>query len=128
MSINFGFLIGSVVKIVGVLAYVYGLLWVLGQKNKLLKIGGVILAFAIVQLALTSFGNFQLFNDFDRGLLFQACTMTMVAIGLNLIYGFNGQFSLGQWGFYGIGAYTAADITFRWVAGDARACWWRGPA
>jgi branched-chain amino acid transport system permease protein len=31
-----------------------------------------------------------------------------------LIYGFNGQFSLGQWGFYAIGAYTAADITFRW--------------
>jgi branched-chain amino acid transport system permease protein len=120
MSINFGFLIGSVVKIVSVLAYVYGLLWVLGQKNKLLKIGGVILAFGIVQLALTSFGDFQLFNDFDRGLLFQACTMTMVAIGLNLIYGFNGQFSLGQWGFYGIGAYTAADITFRWTNGDAR--------
>jgi ABC-type branched-subunit amino acid transport system permease subunit len=26
--------------------------------------------------------------------------MTMVVLGLNLIYGFNGQFSLGQWGFY----------------------------
>ena len=45
--------------------------------------------------------------------------MTMVALGLNLIYGFNGQFSLGQWGFYGIGAYAAADITYRWVNGDA---------
>jgi branched-chain amino acid transport system permease protein len=44
----------------------------------------------------------------------------MVALGLNLIYGFNGQFSLGQWGFYGIGAYTAADITYRWTNGDAR--------
>jgi branched-chain amino acid transport system permease protein len=46
--------------------------------------------------------------------------MTMVALGLNLIYGFNGQFSLGQWGFYGLGAYCAADITYRWVNGDAR--------
>ena len=45
--------------------------------------------------------------------------MTMVALGLNLIYGFNGQFSLGQWGFYGIGAYAAADITYRWMIGDA---------
>lgn len=45
--------------------------------------------------------------------------MTMVALGLNLIYGFNGQFSLGQWGFYGIGAYAAADVTYRWVNGDA---------
>jgi len=42
----------------------------------------------------------------------------MVAMGLNLIYGFNGQFSLAQWGFYGIGAYCAADITFRWSNGD----------
>jgi branched-chain amino acid transport system permease protein len=46
--------------------------------------------------------------------------MVMVALGLNLIYGFNGQFSLGQYGFYGIGAYTAADITFRWINGDSR--------
>ena len=44
--------------------------------------------------------------------------MAMVAMGLNLIYGFNGQFSLAQWGFYGIGAYCAADITFRWNNGD----------
>ena len=63
-------------------------------------------AFGVIQLALTPVGGFQIMNDFDRGLLFQACTMTMVALGLNLIYGFNGQFSLGQWGFYGIGAYT----------------------
>jgi branched-chain amino acid transport system permease protein len=46
--------------------------------------------------------------------------MAMVALGLNLIYGFNGQFSLGQWGFYGIGAYAAADIIYRWINGDAR--------
>ena len=52
--------------------------------------------------------------------MFQACTMAMVALGLNLIYGFNGQFSLAQWGFYGIGAYCAADITYRWINGDAR--------
>ena len=58
-------------------------------------------------------------NDFDKGLLFQACAMTMVALGLNLIYGFNGQFSLGQWGFYGLGAYVSADVTYRWMIGDA---------
>lgn len=120
MSLNFGFLIGSVVKIVAILAYLYGLLWVLGHKNKWVKIGGIVLAFAIIQGALSiNIGGFQLLNDFDRGLLFQACTISMVAMGLNLIYGFNGQFSLGQWGFYGIGAYAAADITYRWTNGDA---------
>lgn len=115
-----GFLLGSIVKIIGILAYLYGLLWVLARPNRWVKIIGVVVAFGVIQLALTNIGGFQLLTNFDSGLLFQACAMTMVALGLNLIYGFNGQFSLGQWGFYGIGAYTAADITYRWVNGDAR--------
>ncbi|MFZ6019617.1 MAG: branched-chain amino acid ABC transporter permease, partial [Chloroflexota bacterium] len=115
-----GFLLGSIVKIFAILAYLYGLLWVLARPNRWVKLIGVVVAFGVVQLALTDFGGFQVLTNFDSGLLFQACAMTMVALGLNLIYGFNGQFSLGQWGFYGIGAYTAADITYRWVNGDAR--------
>lgn len=117
---EFGFIIGSVLKIAALIAYIYGILWVMDQPSKWVKIGGVVVAFGIIQLGLTKFGNFQVLTSFDSGLLFQACAMTMVALGLNLIYGFNGQFSLGQWGFYGIGAYTAADITYRWVNGDAR--------
>jgi ABC-type branched-subunit amino acid transport system permease subunit len=109
----------SMVKIVAILGWVYGVLWVLGRKPVWAKALGILVAFGVVQLALTPLGDFQVFNDFDRGLLFQAAAMTMVALGLNLIYGFNGQFSLGQWGFYGIGAYTAADITYRWVNRDA---------
>ncbi|MHB9034472.1 MAG: branched-chain amino acid ABC transporter permease [Anaerolineae bacterium] len=38
------------------------------------------------------------------------------ALGLNLIYGFNGQFSLGQIGFYAIGAYSSALITKEFVS------------
>jgi branched-chain amino acid transport system permease protein len=117
---EFGFIIGSVLKIAALIAYIYGILWVMDQPSKWVKIGGVVVAFGIIQLGMTKFGNFQVLTSFDSGLLFQACAMTMVALGLNLIYGFNGQFSLGQWGFYGIGAYTAADITYRWVNGDAR--------
>jgi branched-chain amino acid transport system permease protein len=110
----------SIIKIGAVLAWVYGLLRVMGHTSKWVKIAGIIVAFGIVQLAISvPIGDSPILNDFDTGLLFQACTMTMVALGLNLIYGFNGQFSLGQWGFYGIGAYAAADITFRWNNGDA---------
>jgi branched-chain amino acid transport system permease protein len=109
----------SVIKIIAIIGYLYGLLWAMGRKQLWAKIIGIVVAFAVVQLALTKFGSFQLLNNFDSGLLFQACTMTMVALGLNLIYGFNGQFSLGQYGFYGIGAYTAADITYRWMKSDA---------
>ena len=115
------FLLVSFLKIAGVLAFVFGLLWVLGQSKWWVKVLGMVVVFGIIQLGLTNFGDFQLLNDFDRGLLFQSCTITMVCLGLNLIYGFNGQFSLGQWGFYGIGAYTAADITYRWINGDPSA-------
>ena len=117
---GFGFLIISIIKIVAIIAYLYGLFWIMGHASRWAKVGGVVIAFLIIQLALSvPIGGSPILNDFDSGLLFQACTMAMVALGLNLIYGFNGQFSLGQWGFYGIGAYTAADITFRWVNGDA---------
>jgi len=116
-----GFLVGSIVKIGAILAYLYGLLWVLGHKKWWVKIVGIAAAFTVIQLGLTVvIGGNTLLNDFDSGLLFQAASMTMVALGLNLIYGFNGQFSLGQWGFYGIGAYAAADVTFRWTHGDSR--------
>ena len=109
----------SIVKIAVVMAWVYGLLRVMGHASKWVKIGGVIALFAVVQIAILFPLNSPILNNFDTGLLFQACTITMVSLGLNLIYGFNGQFSLGQWGFYGIGAYTAADITYRWTNGDA---------
>ncbi|WP_054522424.1 branched-chain amino acid ABC transporter permease [Thermanaerothrix daxensis] len=115
-----GFLLGSLVKIIAIIAYLYGLMWLLARPSIWIKIAGLVGAFGIVQLALTDINGFRLLNNFDSGLLFQASAMTMVALGLNLIYGFNGQFSLGQWGFYGIGAYAAADITYRWINGDAR--------
>jgi branched-chain amino acid transport system permease protein len=108
-----------IVKIVGVLAWVYGLLWVLGRQSWPVKIAGLILAWAIPQLALTPIGGVQVLNGFDNNLLLDASAVAMLCLGLNLIYGFNGQFSLGQYGFYGIGAYTAADITFKWVNRDA---------
>jgi branched-chain amino acid transport system permease protein len=114
-------LLGTIVKMGAILAVLLGLLWALGRKQLWQKIVGVAAAFLIVQLAISlQFGEFQLFTDFDQGLLFLSVTMAMVALGLNLIYGFNGQFSLAQWGFYGVGAYVAADITWRWMNGDAR--------
>lgn len=110
-----GFLLGSIVKIVAVLGWLYGLLQVMAHASRWVKIAGIIAAFGIIQLAFTlRIGGQPVLNDFDAGLLFQACTMAMVALGLNLIYGFNGQFSLGQWGFYGLGAYAAAYVTYKW--------------
>ena len=121
MDLNVGFLLLSLVKISAVLAWVYGLIQVLGLRSTWARLGGLLAAFGIIQLAIAvPVGDTVVLNDFDLGLLYQAATMAMVALGLNLIYGFNGQFSLGQWGFYGIGAYASADITYRWTNGDAR--------
>jgi branched-chain amino acid transport system permease protein len=55
-----------------------------------------------------------LLNNFWNTLIRFGAVMAIVSLGLNLIYGFNGQFSLGQWGFYALGAYAAADVTYRW--------------
>ncbi|MFN3762921.1 MAG: branched-chain amino acid ABC transporter permease, partial [Anaerolineae bacterium] len=75
---------------------------------------GAGLVFILVQ-ALISVG---VLNAYWQGIIFWGAAITMVSLGLNLIYGFNGQFSLGQFGFYAIGAYASADITYRWVRND----------
>jgi branched-chain amino acid transport system permease protein len=78
---------------------------------------GAVLVFIVVQV-LISLG---VLNAYWQGIIFWGAAITMVSLGLNLIYGFNGQFSLGQFGFYAIGAYASADITFRWVRSDPSA-------
>jgi branched-chain amino acid transport system permease protein len=75
---------------------------------------GALLLFVVVQLLL----SFNIINNYWRGILFWGAAITMVALGLNLIYGFNGQFALGQYGFYAIGAYASADVTYRWTRAD----------
>ncbi len=80
---------------------------------------GALLLFVVVQILLLPLVDGQpILNNFWRGLIFWGAAITMVTLGLNLIYGFNGQFSLGQYGFYAIGAYTSADVTYRWTHSD----------
>jgi len=50
-------------------------------------------------------------GDYWQLILDEALITTIGALGLSIIYGFNGQFSLGQAAFYGMGAYTAGAIT-----------------
>ncbi len=80
---------------------------------------GALLLFVVVQILLLPLVDGEpILNNFWRGLIFWGAAITMVTLGLNLIYGFNGQFSLGQYGFYAIGAYTSADVTYRWTHSD----------
>lgn len=83
------------------------------SKTGLFFLGSVFI-YLIIQILL----SVGVLNNFWRGLIFWGAAITMVALGLNLIYGFNGQFSLGQYGFYAIGAYASADVTYRWTHDD----------
>ena len=50
-----------------------------------------------------------------------ACVFAISALGLNIIYGYTGLFSLGHAAFYGIGAYTAAILMKSWGGGSQAA-------
>ncbi len=81
------------------------------SRNNLIFFGGALLVFVVIQVLI----SLDILNAFWNTIIRLGAVMAIVALGLNLIYGFNGQFSLGQWGFYAIGAYSAADVTYRWV-------------
>jgi branched-chain amino acid transport system permease protein len=68
-------------------------------------IAAAIVAAALVPLLFKSFVTFQ---------LTQVMVYALAILGLNLLTGFNGQFSLGHSAFYGIGAYTTAILMDRW--------------
>ncbi|MBV9861568.1 MAG: branched-chain amino acid ABC transporter permease [Alphaproteobacteria bacterium] len=70
-----------------------------------LAIAAVLTLALVAPLAAQSFVTFQLTLVMIYGL---------AILGLNLLTGFNGQFSLGHSAFYGIGAYTAAILMDRW--------------
>jgi branched-chain amino acid transport system permease protein len=70
-----------------------------------LVIAGAIIVAVLIPLATSSFVTFQ---------LTQVMVYALAILGLNLLTGFNGQFSLGHSAFYGIGAYTAAIMMSRW--------------
>src|SRR5438067_13910105 len=77
----------------------------------------VMLGAGLVILALIPFvmKNFYIFQ------ITLAIIYAIAILGLNLLTGFNGQFSLGHSAFYAIGAYTAAimmdgfDINYAWT-------------
>ena len=54
------FLVGSIVKIVALMVYLWALLRILAHPKWWVKVIGVIAAFGIVQIALTSINGFTL--------------------------------------------------------------------
>jgi branched-chain amino acid transport system permease protein len=71
-----------------------------------------VLAAAAVFFALREvLGITEIVNAYWQLILDQAMIITIASIGLSIIYGFCGQFSLGHAAFYGLGAYAAGLIS-----------------
>lgn len=77
------------------------------QRSNLVITVAVIVAYAVLAL-LRQVG---MIGPYWGQIMDYSLVITVSAVGLSLIYGFTGQFSLGHAAFYGIGAYTSAFIT-----------------
>jgi branched-chain amino acid transport system permease protein len=72
---------------------------------------GLILAILVVALGFSLpfyMSGFRLFQ------FTQVCIYAIALMGLNLLTGYNGQFSLGHGAFYAVGAYVSAIMMDRW--------------
>ncbi|MCM8901144.1 branched-chain amino acid ABC transporter permease [Caldicoprobacter algeriensis] len=69
----------------------------------------VVLTYVIVQLLI----SVNIINDYLQATLTTICINIILAVSLNLITGFTGQFSLGHAGFMSIGAYTCALLILK---------------
>ncbi|NMA66627.1 MAG: branched-chain amino acid ABC transporter permease [Clostridiaceae bacterium] len=77
------------------------------KNNWVKKLVSLILTFGIVQVLISA----NIINDYLQTTLATICINIILAVSLNLITGFTGQFSLGHAGFMSIGAYVCALIT-----------------
>ncbi len=74
------------------------------------KIVALALTFLVVQLLVST----NIINDYIIATIATIFINIILAVSLNLITGFTGQFSLGHAGFMSIGAYTCAIITMKY--------------
>ncbi len=79
--------------------------------NSLIKKMWPLLIFFLISAILIIFSLNGIINPYWNQIIQFACIMIISGLGLNLIYGYTGQFSLGHAAFFGIGAYSSALIT-----------------
>lgn len=73
------------------------------RKKFIIVLIATIAVYAVIRVLEST----EIINPYWQRVLDQALIMTMGALGLSIIYGFTGQFSLGHAAFYGLGAYSA---------------------
>ena len=66
---------------------------------------------AAVYLSVLSLQLVGVIDDYLQATLVMICVNIILAVSLNLVTGFTGQFSLGHAGFMAVGAYATAMIS-----------------
>lgn len=79
------------------------------SKRNIIIGGGLILLYVVIQVLI----NIGILNPFYEITLATICINIILAVSLNLVTGFTGQFSLGHAGFMSIGAYVGAIINMQ---------------
>jgi len=78
------------------------------RGGRALRVGGIVVLAAVACALPFMLTNFRLFQ------FTQVYIYAIAILGLNMLTGYNGQFSLGHGAFYAIGAYASAIMMDRW--------------
>ena len=78
---------------------------------KRLPVPGIVLALLLAVVVPPVLGRTGLLSDKNALLACAACAFAMAAISLNVLMGYAGQISLGQFAFVGVGAFTTGIVT-----------------
>lgn len=76
-------------------------------KFNIITVAILIVVYLLIQLLL----HYRILLPYDIQIIGLICINIILAVSLNLINGFTGQFSIGHAGFFGIGAYFCAYLT-----------------
>jgi ABC-type branched-subunit amino acid transport system ATPase component/ABC-type branched-subunit amino acid transport system permease subunit len=81
-----------------------------GARQRRLPVPGVVVALVLAAVLPTTLGELVL-SDKNALLGSAACAWAIAAISLNILMGYAGQISLGQFAFVGVGAFTTGIVT-----------------
>ena len=79
------------------------------RKRSFLIIWALIIVLPLILVPILR--SINVINSYHNDVLVRMCISIILVVGLNLINGFNGQFSIGHAGFMAVGGYVAAMLT-----------------
>lgn len=82
---------------------------IFGGRYSFLTIWALIIVLPIILVPVLR--NTNVLNSYYNDVLVRTCIAVIMVVGLNLVNGFNGQFSIGHAGFMAVGGYMAAMLT-----------------